>query len=126
MPKLVACVSHPRNQDGFCWSFTQTESSKMAKKLHESSVRGVRRDVSEKDISDKDIDFSDIPELTPAQLKRAVRIGRPATGDAKQMIAFRIAPSLLSRIRKLAAKHETPYQTYLHELIEEAVSRKRV
>ncbi|HMM80748.1 MAG TPA: hypothetical protein PKC65_12070 [Pyrinomonadaceae bacterium] len=74
---------------------------------------------------DRDIDFSDIPESTPEELKRAVRIGRPSTGKAKHMIAFRIAPNLLSRIKKLAAKRETPYQTLLHELLEDAVKRQR-
>lgn len=75
-------------------------------------------------MKDKDIDFSDIPESTPEELKRAVRIGRPATGNAKHLIAFRIAPSLLARIRKMAAKRETPYQTLLHELLEDAVDRR--
>ena len=75
-------------------------------------------------ISNLDIDFSDIPDSTPEELRRAVRVGRPATGKAKQMIAFRIAPGLLARIRKLAAKQETPYQSLLHELIEDAVDRR--
>lgn len=72
----------------------------------------------------ENIDFSDIPDSTPAELKRAVRIGRPATGNAKHLIAFRIAPSLLSKIKKLAAKQDTPYQTYLHKLLEDAVDKK--
>ena len=72
----------------------------------------------------KPIDFSDIPESTPEELKRAVRIGRPSTGKAKHLIAFRIAPTLLSRIRKLAAKNETPYQTLLHELLEDAMDKR--
>lgn len=75
-------------------------------------------------ISNLDIDFSDIPDSTPEELRRAVRVGRPATGKAKQMIAFRIAPGLLARIRKLAAKQETPYQSLLHELLEDAVDRR--
>ena len=75
-------------------------------------------------ISNLDIDFSDIPDSTPEELKRAVRVGRPPTGKAKQMIAFRIAPGLLARIRKLAAKQETPYQSLLHELLEDAVDRR--
>jgi hypothetical protein len=41
---------------------------------------------------DSRIDFSDIPESTDAELKRARRVGRPKTGDAKQLIAIRIAP----------------------------------
>lgn len=96
----------------------------MAKKRFESSVReghlkrsGVRTKKSK-------IDFSDIPNSTPEELKRAVRIGRPTTGKAKHLIAIRIAPSLLSRIRKLAIKKQKPYQTLLHELLEEAMENK--
>jgi predicted DNA binding CopG/RHH family protein len=77
-------------------------------------------------MADSEIDFSDIPESTDEELKQAVRIGRPATGKAKHMIAFRIAPGLLAKIRKLAAKRDTPYQTLLHEMLEEAVDRKAV
>ncbi len=80
----------------------------MAKKQPASSVQGVRRSGSAKHIADKGSDFSDIPESTAEELKSAVRIGRPVSGRAKQMIAFRIAPGLLARIRKLAAKRETP------------------
>ncbi|MEP6788153.1 MAG: hypothetical protein ABJB40_06970 [Acidobacteriota bacterium] len=96
----------------------------MTKKQPASSARGVRRIEKEMHIDDRDIDFSDIPESTLDELKSAVRIGRPSTGNAKQMIAFRISPSLLSRIRKLAAKRETPYQTLLHELLEDAMDKR--
>ena len=97
----------------------------MAKKRFASSAQGGRRVVSDEHILDRDIDFSDIPESTPEELKRAVRIGRPSTGKAKHMIAFRIAPTLLSQIKKLAAKRETPYQTLLHDLLEDAVKKQR-
>lgn len=96
----------------------------MAKKQPALSVPDEHHSANAKRISDKDIDFSDIPESTPDELRRAVRIGRPASGNAKQMIAFRIAPSLLAKIRKLAAKRETPYQTLLHELLEEAMDKR--
>lgn len=96
----------------------------MAKKHAALSVRGERRIVSAKPTDDNGIDFSDIPESTSEELKRAVRIGRPSTGNAKHLIAFRISPSLLARIRKLAAKGNTPYQTLLHDLIEDAVDRR--
>jgi predicted DNA binding CopG/RHH family protein len=79
--------------------------------------------VKEKHTADRDIDFSDIPESTPQELRRAVRIGRPSSGNAKHLIAFRISPNLLLKIRKLAAKQETPYQTYLHQLLEDAVGK---
>jgi predicted DNA binding CopG/RHH family protein len=75
-------------------------------------------------ISDRNIDFSDIPESTDEELRRAVRVGRPVSGKAKQLIAIRIAPGLLLRIQKLAAKKEMPYQTLMHELLEDAVDKR--
>ena len=72
------------------------------------------------------IDFSDLPESTDAELQRARRVGRPKTGNAKQLIAIRISPKLLSRLRRLAAKRDKPYQTFIHELLEEAARKSRV
>ena len=74
---------------------------------------------------DRRLDFSDIPESTVEELKRARRVGRPRTGNAKQVIAIRIAPRLLAQLRRLAAKQSKPYQTFIHELLERA-ARKRV
>jgi predicted DNA binding CopG/RHH family protein len=73
---------------------------------------------------DRLLDLRDIPEATDAQLRRARRVGRPVTGNAKQLIAIRIAPRLLAQLRRLAAKQTKPYQTYIHELLERAVRRK--
>lgn len=73
---------------------------------------------------DREIDFSDIPDTPDKELARARRVGRPVTGKAKQLIALRISPQLLVRLRKLAARQKKPYQTLLHELLEEGV-RKR-
>jgi predicted DNA binding CopG/RHH family protein len=72
---------------------------------------------------DSRIDFSDIPETTEAELKRARRVGRPKTGNAKQLIAIRISPRLLAQLRRLAAKQSKPYQTLIHELLEKAARR---
>ncbi len=72
---------------------------------------------------DSRIDFSDIPETTGAELKRARRVGRPKTGQAKQLIAIRIAPRLLANLRRQAAKQSKPYQTLIHELLERAAAR---
>jgi uncharacterized protein (DUF4415 family) len=74
---------------------------------------------------DRRLDFSDIPESTDGELKRARPVGRPRTGNAKQLIAIRIAPRLLAQLRRLAAKQSKPYQTFIHELLERA-ARKRV
>jgi predicted DNA binding CopG/RHH family protein len=95
----------------------------MAEKRSASSVRGKRAAKSAKHISDDQIDFSDIPESTDAELKRARRVGRPKTGRAKQLIAIRISPGLLAQLRRLAAKQDKPYQTLIHELLEKAAKK---
>ncbi|MGA7226448.1 MAG: BrnA antitoxin family protein [Candidatus Acidiferrales bacterium] len=92
----------------------------MAKKQFASSARAKQAAKNAKHISDNRIDFSDIPESTDEELKRARRVGRPKTGNAKQLIAIRIAPPLLARLRRLAAKQCKPYQTLIHELLERA------
>src|SRR5712691_4098147 len=95
----------------------------MAKKQSASSARAKRRTKNGRHTSDREIDFSDIPESTEAELAKARRVGRPKTGQAKQLIAFRIDPALLAKLRKLAEKKGRPYQTFLHEIIESAVKK---
>lgn len=92
------------------------------KKPSVSSARGKRAARSVRHIPDSEIDFSDIPELSDKQLKRMRRIGRPATGMAKQLIAIRLSPRLLATLRQMAAKRRKPYQTLIHELLEKATS----
>lgn len=92
----------------------------MAKKRSASSARGKQAARNAKPISDRRIDFSDIPESTDEELKRARRVGRPRTGEAKQLIAIRIHPRLLAQLRRLAAQQDKPYQTLIHELLESA------
>jgi uncharacterized protein (DUF4415 family) len=73
---------------------------------------------------DSEIDFSGIPESTDEELRRARRVGRPKTGrPPRQLIAIRIDPRLLKRLRQLAAKQDKPYQTFIHELLERAAKR---
>ncbi len=74
-------------------------------------------------MQDIEIDFSDIPESTPEELKRARRIGRPQTGYAKHLIAIRISPRLLAQIRRIAAEQGKPYQTLIHEMLERAAKK---
>jgi len=93
----------------------------MAKKQSESSARVGRRAENEKHMHNTDIDFSDIPELTEEELATGRRVGRPKSEFAKQLIAIRIDPRLLEKLRKMAAELEKPYQTLLHDLLEEAV-----
>ena len=95
----------------------------MAKKQSASSARGARTAKSVKPMSDREIDYSDIPPSTDEELKRARRVGRPATGNAKQLIAIRIDPKLLSTLRKLAESQDKPYQTLIHELLEKAAKK---
>jgi predicted DNA binding CopG/RHH family protein len=96
----------------------------MAKKQYGLSARVVRARKSVKRTSAESIDFSDIPESTQSELRGARRVGRPRTGNAKQLIALRISPQLLSQLRRLAAKQDKPYQTYIHELLEKAAGPK--
>ena len=95
----------------------------MKKKRSGSLARGRRAGRNVKHIPDSQIDFSDIPQATDEQLRRMRRVGRPASGIAKQLIAIRLAPKLLSQLRKMAAKQGKPYQSLIHELLEKAASR---
>ncbi|HET9995343.1 MAG TPA: hypothetical protein VFQ18_08060 [Candidatus Acidoferrum sp.] len=94
----------------------------MAKKRPVSSARARQRAKNVKYLPDSELDLSDIPEATDEQLRR---VGRPVTGNAKHLIAIRIAPRLLAQLRRMAAKQSKPYQTFIHELLERA-ARKNV
>ena len=96
----------------------------MARKRFASSARAKPAAKSGKRTLDSSVDFSDIPESTDAELRRARRVGRPTTGNAKQLIAIRIAPRLLTQLRRLAAKQSKPYQTLIHELLERAAAKR--
>jgi len=39
------------------------------------------------------------------------------------LIAIRISPALLAKIRRMAAKQSKPYQTLIHEMLERAAKR---
>jgi len=93
----------------------------MAKRPSVSSARAKPRAKSARHMPDSRIDFSDIPESSDRELARARRVGRPKTGQAKQLIAIRIDPRLLAALRRLAAHQRKPYQTLVHELLEAAV-----
>lgn len=71
-------------------------------------------------MQDSAINFSDIPESTDAELKRARRVGRPRSGEAKRLIAIRIHPRVLARLQALARRQEKPYQTLINEILEQA------
>jgi len=96
----------------------------MAQKRFALSARAKRAAKNGKLTPSSRIDFSDIPESTDAELQRARRVGRPKTGNAKQLIAIRIAPRLLTQLRRLAAKQSKPYQTLIHEMLERAAAKR--
>jgi uncharacterized protein (DUF4415 family) len=96
----------------------------MTKRQYASSAHAKQRAKSVEHMPDSALNLSDIPEGTDAQLRRARRVGRPVTGNAKQLIAIRIAPRLLNQLRRLAAKQSKPYQTLIHELLERAANKK--
>ena len=101
----------------------------MAKKSSGLSARAERAVRNARNIPDSEINFSDIPKSTAEELRRARRdrdrrLGRPITGNAKQLIAIRIAPHVLAKLRRLAAKQSKPYQTYIHEILERAARKK--
>lgn len=94
----------------------------MAKKQSASSAQDLRVKKNAKLTSDNKIDFSDIPESTNEELKSARRVGRPSTGNAKQLIALRLSPELLRKLRRMAEKAGKPYQTYIHDILEKVTS----
>ena len=92
----------------------------MAKKQSGSSAQESQAAKSAKRTLDKKIDFSDIPDSTNQELRTANRVGRPSTGKAKQLIAVRISPDILRKLKKLAAKADKPYQTLINDLLVKA------
>ena len=95
----------------------------MAKKRSASSARARRAEKNVRHMPDSEIDFSDDPELTDEEIKRGRRVGRPKSPNAKTLIAIRIEPGLLAKIRRLARKQDKPYQTLIHEILEQAAGR---
>ena len=57
---------------------------------------------------DSKLDLNDIPEASDEQLRRTRRVGRPATGNAKRLIAIRIAPRLLAQLRAWPPNNQNP------------------
>jgi len=95
----------------------------MTKKRSASSAQDKRAAKNVKYMPDDELNFKDIPELTDEEIKRGRRVGRPKTGHAKQLIAIRIDPRLLMRLRRLALKQDKPYQTLIHELLERTTKK---
>ena len=53
------------------------------------------------------------------------RVGRPPLGtDARQLIAIRIDPEVLEKIRKAASKVGKGYQTLINEILAKYANKK--
>lgn len=98
----------------------------MVKRQFASSARARQAVKSVKHMPDSAIDFSDVPESTDQELKRARRVGRPRTGEAKQLIAIRISPRVLAKLRRVAESQKKPYQTLIHEILDKVRSMAKV
>jgi uncharacterized protein (DUF4415 family) len=72
------------------------------------------------------IDFSDIPELSDAQLRRMKRVGRPTIGRApRKAVSLRVDPDVLARLKATAAKRGVPYQSLINDILARAARRVR-
>ena len=87
-----------------------------------SSARGARVGRKERRTKAGSLDFSDIPEASDAQLRAMSRVGRPPLGEtARQLIAIRLDPKMLSRFRREAKRRRIGYQTLIHNVLAEYI-----
>ena len=94
----------------------------MARKKSGSSAPEKRAAKKEKLTTKKreSVDFSEIPELSDAQLASMRRVGRPPIGEhARQLIAIRIDPQVLSQLQIEAKAQGKGYQTLINEILAE-------
>jgi len=91
-----------------------------------SSARGERAAKNEpRTVVTSKIDFSDIPEMSDDQLRAMRRVGRPPIGSqARQLIAIRLDPEVLSRFRAEAKRLKVGYQTLIHRVLAEHVGAR--
>ena len=94
-------------------------------RLSASSVRDKRVARRKRPITKRHkIDFSDIPELSDAQLRMMRRVGRPPLGEyARQLIAIRIDPQVLAEVKKEAKRRDVGYQTLINEILAKHAKR---
>lgn len=100
----------------------------MKKKFIELSARDLQVRLKEKPISkkrqprDEEIDFSDIPEITPSQLKKAKRVGRPLLGlSPRKDVHIRLDQEVLKKIKAKAKKEGIKYQSLINEILKKAI-----
>src|SRR5256885_16863365 len=66
------------------------------------------------------IDFSDIAEVSPAQLRAMRRVGRPPLGaEARRLIAIRIDPQALDAVRREGKRGGLGSQSLVNNLLAE-------
>src|SRR5437879_13918828 len=71
-------------------------------------------------------DFSDMPEVSPAQLRAMRRVGRPPLGvEARRLIAIRIDPQVLDAVRREAKRRGLGYQSLINNLLAKYFGRAR-
>jgi uncharacterized protein (DUF4415 family) len=87
-------------------------------KTSASSVPVKRTAASATPTRRRKIDYSDIPALTPEQLRGMTRIGRPPLGaHARRLIAIRLDNQMLAELQAEAAARKIGYQTLIHEIL---------
>ena len=70
------------------------------------------------------IDFSDIPELSDAQLSRMRRGGRPPIGRTRRLaVSLRLDPDVLAKLKKMATKRGERYQSLINDILARAGRR---
>lgn len=94
------------------------------KKSRESSARGSRAGGNDGGTRPRRIDFSDIPELTTAELARMKRVGRPPLGEApRKAVSIRLDQGVLAWLKESAARKGRPYQSLINEILARAMRR---
>lgn len=90
-----------------------------------SSARGERAAKNgRRTAATRKIDFSDMPEASDEQLRAMRRVGRPPIGErARQLIAIRLDPDVLERLRKEARRRNVGYLTLVNRVLAEYVSK---
>jgi uncharacterized protein (DUF4415 family) len=62
--------------------------------------------------------------MSDAQLRAMRRVGRPTLGEvARQLIAIRIDPQVLERLRNEARQRDIGYQTLINDILTEHAKR---
>jgi len=94
------------------------------KKSHGSSVQGRQANAKGSATERKKIDFSDIPEMSEAQLAGMRRVGRPSLGELpRNAVSIRLDQSVLAGVKRRAAAQQQPYQSLINEILEKAMRR---